>query len=75
MAGGRYAVIPAALVYRRAVAVAGSPPGEPALAELSVVVVDVRLGRVQWRTVARGRGGDPWAALTQAMKGLTPGLP
>ena len=44
-------------------------------AELSVVLVDVRMGRVVWRTVARGEGADAWTALTAAVKGLTPGLP
>jgi len=37
--------------------------------------VDVRLGRVAWRTVARGEADDPWTALTRAVKALTPGLP
>jgi hypothetical protein len=77
IAGGRYALIPAALVYRKTV----QPP--PALmdrrpaatAELSLVLVDVRLGRIGWRTVARGEGDDPWTALTRAVKALTPGLP
>lgn len=82
--GGRYVLIPAALVYRRpripdprgahgsASLVAAPGTGT---AELSVVLVDVRIGKVQWRTVARGDGGDPWAALTAAVKALTPGLP
>ena len=54
------------------------PPGSPvgtATAELTVVLVDVRTGRVGFRTVARGEGDDPWTALTRAVKGLTPGLP
>lgn len=87
LAGGRYALVPAALVYR----VAGRPHGrmaerpdssagkraggQAATAELSVVLIDVRLGRVGWRTVARGEGDHPWSALTQAVKALTPGLP
>jgi hypothetical protein len=78
LAGGRYALIPAALVYLPAPAPAGSgPPSTPlrAGAELSIVLVDARMGRVQWRTVARGEGGGPWDALTQAVKALTPGLP
>ena len=45
------------------------------MAELTVVMVDVRTGRVEWRTVARGEGDDPWTALTRAVKALTPGLP
>jgi len=51
-------------------------PGAPvATAELSIVMVDVRTGRVGFRTVARGDGDDPWSALARAVKSLTPGLP
>ncbi len=81
IAGGRYALIPAALVYRRTVGPSDGLTVRPttlagkATAELSVVMVDVRLGRVGWRTVARGEGDDPWSALTRAVKNLTPGLP
>jgi hypothetical protein len=88
IAGGRFALIPAALIYRRAVGLSdsrtGNPPNSPtvrpsdrpiATAELSIVLVDVRLGRIGWRSVARGEGDDPWTALTRAMKALTPGLP
>ena len=74
LAGGRFAVVPAALVYKRR----PPTPAAPLLvatAELSIVMVDVRLGRVVWRTVARGEGADPWTSLTAAVKGLTPGLP
>jgi hypothetical protein len=39
------------------------------------VLVDVRIGKVGWRTIARGEGEDPWSALTVAVKALTPGLP
>src|SRR6266516_1287305 len=42
-----------------------------ATAELTVVMVDVRTGRVGFRTVARGEGNDPWTALTGAVKSLT----
>jgi hypothetical protein len=38
-------------------------------------MVDVRMGRVVWRTIARGDGPDAWSALTTAVKALTPGLP
>jgi hypothetical protein len=75
--GGRYALVPAGLTYKRATA-PGSGPGLPhavATAELTVVLVDVRTGRVGFRTVARGEGDDPWTALTRAVKSLTPGLP
>ena len=71
LTGGRYALVPAGLVYRHA---PGSAPGV-ATAELSVVLVDTRVGRVGWRTIARGEGDDPWTALTRAVKSLTPGLP
>ena len=71
LAGARYALIPAALVYRRTT----PPVPGTATAELSVVLVDARLGRVGWRTIARGEGSDPWTALTRAVKALTPGLP
>jgi len=50
-------------------------PRAVATAELTVVMVDVRTGRVGFRTVARGEGDDPWTALTGAVKSLTPGLP
>jgi hypothetical protein len=78
--GGRYALVPAALVFRRAgeqVAGQTTAPGPPgaATAELVVVMADVRTGRVGFRTVARGNGNDPWSALTRALKSLTPGLP
>jgi len=90
--GGRYALVPAALVYRRpAVATGGQADRRPgvaaarpaagpsdrpvATAELTVVMVDARTGRVGFRTIARGDGDDPWSALTRAVKNLTPGLP
>ena len=72
LANARYALVPAALVYRRTV---GSTNPRMATAELSIVLVDARLGRIGWRTVARGDGEDPWSALTRAVKALTPGLP
>jgi hypothetical protein len=71
IAGDRFAVVPAAILYRRK---AGGPNGQ-ATAEVSMVMVDVRTARVVWRTVARGDGPDPWASLTAAVKSLTPGLP
>jgi len=71
IAGGRYALVPAGLVFRRA---PGSAAGV-ATAELSIVLVDTRVGKVGWRTVARGEGPDAWTALTRALKTLTPGLP
>ena len=81
--GGRYALVPAGLTFRRATTPGGSvgaphaapTPRPVATAELTVVLVDVRTGRVGFRTVARGDGDDPWSALTRAVKTLTPGLP
>jgi hypothetical protein len=78
LAGARYALVPAALVYLRVTpGTSGTAPRSAAVAraELSIVLVDARLGRVGWRTVARGEGNDPWTALTRAVKALTPGLP
>ncbi len=72
LVGGRYAIVPAGLVFRRTV---GRPDGRSATAELSVVLIDSRIGKIGWRTVARGDGEDPWTALTRAVKSLTPGLP
>jgi len=84
--GGRYALVPAGLTFRRTGGPADGrsesqrptarPPDRPtATAELTMVLVDVRTGRVGFRTVARGEGDDPWTALTRAVKTLTPGLP
>jgi len=74
LVGGRYVLVPAGLVFRKP---AVGPSGHPAAAsaELSVVLIDSRVGKVGWRTIARGEGDDPWIALTRAVKSLTPGLP
>lgn len=74
LVGGRYILVPAGLVFRLP---AVGPSGRPAVptAELSIVLIDTRTGRVGWRTTARGEGVDPWTALTRAVKSLTPGLP
>ena len=70
-------LVPAGLTFRRkSQPPAAPPPGRlTATAELTVVLVDVRTGRVGFRTIARGDGDDPWSALTRAVKSLTPGLP
>jgi hypothetical protein len=73
LVGGRYALVPAGLVFR--VSTPAAAPRGKATAELSMVLVDTRVGRVGWRTTARGEGDDPWTALTRAVKSLTPGLP
>ncbi len=72
LVGGRYVFVPAGLVFRRTV---GRSDGRTATAELSVVLIDSRVGKIGWRTIARGEGDDPWIALTRAVKSLTPGLP
>lgn len=76
LVGGRYVMVPAGLVFRVA-SPGATPRGTPALAtaELSVVLIDSRIGKIGWRTIARGDGDDPWTALTRAVKSLTPGLP
>jgi hypothetical protein len=68
VSGGRYAFVPAALVYLQ------TPDGR-ARAELTVILADVRTGQIGWRTVANAEGPDPWTALIAAFKTLTPGLP
>ena len=85
LVGGRYVLVPASLVFRVAGRPAGQtanssepavrPSGHQAVAELSVVLIDSRVGKIGWRTIARGEGDDPWTALTHAVKSLTPGLP
>jgi len=76
LVGGRYVLVPAGLVFRKPLA--GQPgadvPGE-INAELSVVMIDSRVGKIGFRTVARGQGHDVWTALTRAVKNLTPGVP
>lgn len=69
LAGGRYAMIPGGLVFRR------RPGRTDITAELSLVMVDTRVGRIGWRTVARADADDPWTALAKAVKNLTPGVP
>jgi hypothetical protein len=69
VAGERYALVPASLVFVPA------PSGSGGRAELTLVLADVRTGAVAWRTVAGGVAGDPWAGLERALKALTPWLP
>lgn len=67
-AGGRYAFVPASLVF---------VPGEagPGRAELTVVIADVRTGVIEWRTMAWAEGTDPWGTLWDALTSLVPDLP
>jgi len=67
VAGGRYALVPASLVF-----FADSAGGR---AELTLVIVDVRTGLPRWRSIARGTGDDPWSATWAALISLIPGLP
>lgn len=61
----RFALVPAALYYE------ATPAGQ-GRAHLTVVVTDVRLGTITFRSVASGDGADPWAALKSALNALTP---
>lgn len=63
LAGGRYVLIPASLVYTAAPAGGGR-------AEVTAVLVDVRTGRVAARSMATGDGADPWSALEGALRRL-----
>ncbi len=67
--GNRFALVPASLAYF------ATDTAGVARAELTMVVAEVRSGRVDWRTVARGEGEDPWTALWDALTSLVPGLP
>jgi hypothetical protein len=58
-----------------AAAAAAAASASGGVAELTVVIADVRTGRIGFRTVARGEGDDPWTALVHAVKNLTPGMP
>ena len=67
-AGDRLALIPASLFFFKDEVSGGR-------AELTVVLVEVRLGEVLWRSVAQGMGETPWMALRAALETLAPGLP
>lgn len=69
IAGERYALVPAGLVFVPA------PDGSGGRAELTLVLADVRTGAIAWRTVANAVGADAWAGLERALKALTPWLP
>ncbi len=63
--GDRYSLIPASLFFFADSAGVGR-------AELTVVLAEVRLGEIQWRTVAKGSGDTPWSALEAALETLVP---
>ena len=76
--GGRHVLIPVALIYRLPRATVGAPrpvARTVGMAELVLVLADIRTGRIEWRTITTGEGDDPWITLTRAMKRVTPGLP
>jgi hypothetical protein len=77
VAGGSYVLAPAALFFKADSSQRPAVSHQPrrGIAELTMVLVDVRLGTISWRSVARGTGDDPWSALNAALKTLTPGLP
>ena len=63
--GGRLAFVPAALVYSQ-------PEPGTVTARLMVVMADARTGRVVWRSLARGNGGDLTRSLGAAMDAILP---
>ncbi|MGH7753079.1 MAG: hypothetical protein ACREN5_09700 [Gemmatimonadales bacterium] len=65
--GSRFVVAPAAIFFKR-------KDGRGTV-ELHMVMVDARTGQVQWRSVPKADGDDPWALLRSALRQLTPGLP
>jgi len=78
LAGGRFVLAPAALVFKRTVSPPASGSKEPhgeVTAELTVVMIDSRLGQVGFHTVAHAEADDPWLAFIRAVKAMTPGLP
>jgi hypothetical protein len=65
LAGGRHALIPAALIFT-------SVPDTGFRAELSMVMADARTGDVVYRTLATGTGHTPEQALGAAMATVLP---
>lgn len=65
VAGGRVAMVPAALAFSR------GTDGR-IRADLSLVAADTRSGRVLWRTLAAGHGAAPEPALEAALAAVLP---
>ena len=65
--GDRLSLVPASLLFYREEDGTGR-------AELTIVLADVRLGDIWWRSVVTGNGADPWTALRQALEALAPVL-
>jgi len=66
LVGGRFALVPAALVFLR------EPNAGPVRAELSLALVDTRTGKVIWRSLAWGTGTSPEVALIAALDTVLP---
>ena len=64
LSGGRFAFIPAFVGF--------SPDSAGHRADVSLVLVDVRIGKVVWRTMTRGVGSTPGRALKAAMELVLP---
>jgi hypothetical protein len=65
VAGGRVAMVPAALAF-------GRDTDGSIRADLSLVAADTRSGKVIWRAVASGRGPTPQPALEAALAVVLP---
>jgi hypothetical protein len=65
VAGGRIALVPAALGF-------GPETDGQIRADLSLVLADARSGKVMWRSVALGRGKTPNEALNAAVAAVLP---
>jgi hypothetical protein len=65
VAGGRIALVPAALGF-------GPEPDGRMRADLSLVLADARSGKVIWRSVALGRGTTPNEAVNAAIAAVLP---
>jgi len=65
VAGGRMALVPAALGF-------GPETDGRIRADLSLVLADARSGKVVWRSVALGRGKTPGDALNAALAAVLP---
>jgi hypothetical protein len=65
VAGGRLALVPASLGF-------GPEPDGRIRADLSLVLVDSRSGKVIWRSIALGRGKTPDQALNAAIAAVLP---
>ncbi len=65
VAGGRLALVPAAIAF-------GPEPDGQIRADVSLVLADARTGKVVWRSLAYGRGKSPDQALNAAVAAVLP---